>query len=203
MMPTTTDPVPEHRNRFAYWIGRIFHPYVVCIPTLFAVLYDLTLRNAVVWSMLVLILVLVPGISMIVYLRRQDRWVYQRQTRGPIYAVVWASVLFCLIVLLVLDAPDVLAACIATLCVWVPVQWLINYFVTKISTHMAVIGGCGTALWWLGILDTPVLQLAVIGIALLTMWSRIETKNHTLAQVMLGLLVGSGSVLVAFPLLLG
>lgn len=203
MIPTTTDPVPEHTNRLAYWIGRIFHPYIVCIPILFAVLSDLSWRDAVVWSGLVLMLVLVPGITMILYLRTQDRWVYQRQARGPIYAIVWLSVLFCLLVLLILDAPDVLSACIATLCIWVPVQWLINQYVTKISTHMAVIGGCGTALWWLGILDTPVLQLAVVGIALLTMWSRIETKNHTPAQVVLGLLVGSGSVLVAFPLLLG
>lgn len=199
----TLDPIPEHHNRFAYWIGRIFHPYIVCIPTLFAVLSELRWQDAFLWSGLVLILVLAPGISLILYLRTQDRWVYQRQTRGPIYAVVWASVLFCLVVLLLLDAPDVLAACITTLCIWVPLQWLINHYVTKISTHMAVIGGCGTALWWLGILDTPILQIAVVLIALITMWSRIETKNHTPAQVVLGFIVGSGSVLVAFPVLLG
>ena len=202
-MTMTSDPTPRHDNRIAYWLGRIFHPYLICIPTLLAVLSDLTGREAVQWSLLVLAFVLVPGMVMIRVLQRQDRWVYQRQTRGPIYLVGWVSVLICTGLLVLLNAPDVLIACTATLAVWIPVQALINQFVTKISTHMGVIGGCGTALWWLGHVDTTALQIALIGIALLTMWSRIQTQNHTLLQAVMGVLVGGGAVLAVFPLLLG
>jgi hypothetical protein len=201
-MMNTIDLIPDNRNRIAYWLGRIFHPYFVCIPTLLAVLNGLGWQDALAWSALVLLLVLGPGIVFISYLRRQEKWIYQRQTRGPVYIVVWLSVLFCVAVLLLLDAPRVLAACIATLAVWLPLQLLFNTYVTKISTHAAVLAGCATGLWWLGKLQSPLLQVAIIAIMLLTLWSRLTTKNHTLFQFALGLLVGGGSVLIAFPLLL-
>ena len=197
------DTTPDHSNRIASLLGRIFHPYFISILTVLIILSNLSLSEALRWSALVLILVLVPGILLIMYLRRQDRQIYQRKTRTPVYLVVLVSVLICVGVLHILNAPDVLIACIATLAIWLPVQLLVNTFVTKISTHVAVIAGCSTALWYLGKLDKPILALALLVAILITMWSRITTKNHTYLQVMLGLIVGAGSVLVAFPLLLG
>ena len=197
------DTTPDHSNRIASLLGRIFHPYFISILTVMIILSNLSLSEALRWSALVLILVLMPGILLILYLRRQDKQIYQRKTRTPVYLVVWASVLICVGVLHILDAPDVLIACIATLAIWLPVQLLINTFMTKISTHVAVIAGCSTALWYLDKLDSPAFALLAVLAVVLTMWSRIMTKNHTYLQVTLGLLVGGGSVLVAFPLLLG
>ena len=197
------DTTPDHSNRIASLLGRIFHPYFISILTVMIILSNLSLSEALRWSALVLILVLVPGILLILYLRRQDKQIYQRKTRTPVYLVVLASVVICVGVLYILDAPKVLIACIATLAIWLPVQLLINTFITKISTHVAVIAGCSTALWYLDKLDSPAFALLAVLAVVLTMWSRITTKNHTYLQVTLGLLVGGGSVLVAFPLLLG
>lgn len=200
---THTDRIPDTSNRFAFLVGRVFHPYLVAVIALLAVLSNLTLVEALGWSALVFAMVLLPGILTVAYLRRQDKRIYQRKTRGPVYIVVLVSILICLVVLTLWDAPEVLVACIATLAVWLPLQLLINTFVTKISTHIAVLAGCLTALWYLDIINTPLLIAAALVALVLTMWSRMTTKDHTLAQVVLGLLVGAGSVLAAFPLLLG
>jgi hypothetical protein len=57
------DPVPDYRNRIAFIIGRVFHPYIICVPTLFAVLDGLTLVEAARWSAIVLFILLTPGMT--------------------------------------------------------------------------------------------------------------------------------------------
>ena len=198
-----TDPMPDHSNWFAAALGRLFHPAVICIPTLALVLNGLPLLEAVLWTALVAAIVTVPGLITIAVLQRRQRYVYQRQTRRPVYLVAWLSVVACFAVILLLDGPAALRVCIATLIVWLPVQLFINSRYTKISTHVAVVTGCATGLWLLGKLDSPLLQITALAIIGLTIWARVTTRNHTPAQVALGLLVGAGSVLVVFPLLLG
>jgi hypothetical protein len=146
----TTEMTPDNRNRVAFVIGRIFHPYLICIPTLFAVLEGLSWASAIRWTLLIFTLVLGPGLSAAFYLKRRGRFVYQRSTRTPLYLIGWASVLVCLGVLKLLNAPVILIACLAALSVWVPLQLLINTFVTKISAHAAVAAGCYIGLLLLG-----------------------------------------------------
>jgi len=194
--------LPDERNRLAYWVGRVLHPYLLPVPTVLVIVRDLDPAAALAWAALVLGVVLLPGIAYVAYLRRQDRHLYQQDTRRPVYLVAWMSVLACLALLLLLDAPQVLIACVVTLAIWLPVQLLINQWVTKISTHMGVLAGCMTALWYLGVLAGGLLPVLVIGLVLLSGWSRVATRHHTLAQVVLGVMVGAGSVLLAFPPLL-
>jgi len=59
------DPVPDYRNWIAHIIGRVFHPYIICVPTLFAVLDGLTLAEALRWSAIVLFILLAPGMTMV------------------------------------------------------------------------------------------------------------------------------------------
>lgn len=198
-----TDPIPDHTNRVAYILGRVFHPAIICIPTLALILSDLPLLDAILWTVLVAGIVTVPGLITIALLKRQDRYVYQRQTRCPVYIVAWLSVVTCSVVIWLLDGPVTLRICVATLAVWLPVQLLINTYYTKISTHVAVAVGCATGLWMLEKLNTLFLQVTVLVIVLLTIWARVTTRNHTVQQVILGLMVGAGSVLVVFPLLQG
>ncbi len=197
-----TDIPPDNRNRLAYFLGRVFHPYIVCIPTLFAVLSELPLADAARWSVLVLAILLTPAMSLVVLMQRRGRHVYERRTRGPLYLTGWLSVLLCLVVLILLEAPRVLIACLIALVVWIPLQLTINTYVTKVSSHAAVLAGCAMGLLLLGKLDSIGLQLAVLAIVLATSWSRIATRNHTLSQVVLGLVVGCLPVLVIFPLFL-
>jgi membrane-associated phospholipid phosphatase len=197
-----SDPIPDRSNRFAHWLGRVFHPAVVCVPTLILSLRDLPPAQAIGWTALIASLVIVPGLIVVGLQARRRRYTYQRQTRGPIYVVVWMSVAVAAGVVQVFGGPYVLMVCLVTLLVWLPIQLLINTFVTKISTHVAVIAGCATGLLVLGILNTWYLQtFAVIAVGL-TIWARVVTKNHTLPQVVLGLGVGIGCVLVVFPWML-
>lgn len=103
-----TDPIPDHSNGFAAALGRLFHPAVICIPTLALILNDLPLREAVLWTILVAAIVTVPGLITIAGLQRRQRYVYQRQTRRPVYVVAWLSVVACFAVILLLDGPAAL-----------------------------------------------------------------------------------------------
>lgn len=196
------DILPDNRNRVANLISHIFHPAVVGVPTLLAILSEMSLSESIGWMGLMLGVLLVPNIILQVILQRRGRFVYQRQTRLPMYLVGWFSVLICLVLLILLSAPRVLIACLLALLVWIPFQLIINQVFTKISIHVAVVSGCLTGLLVLGKLDSPMLKLIAIVILILTAWARIETKNHTLLQVVLGAVVGCLPVLLMFPLVL-
>ena len=198
-----TDVVPDNSNRIAFLIGQVFHPAVIPVPTLILVLDNLAFPDLIGWTTLVAVIVLIPGLLTMAYLRQRERYAYQQRTRGPIYVVVWLSIVFCLLVVLGLGGPQELAVCIATLAVWIPAQLFVNTAFTKISTHVAVAAGCATGLLVLGKLDTTLAQIVAVLVVVLTSWARVTTKNHTLLQVVLGFVVGAGSVLLMFPLFLG
>jgi hypothetical protein len=200
---TTLDVVPDNTNKLAFVIGRLFHPYLVCIPTLLVILGDLPLSETIQWSLLVLSFVLIPLLLVGIYMKvQQGRYLYQRRTRGPIYLVFLFSMLICLALLVMLGAPRILIACLISLILWAPVQLLVNRYVTKISTHAGVIAACGTGLLLAGKLHHPALITFFVLIAAVTMWSRVETKNHTVAQVVMGFLVGALAPLLVFPLVM-
>jgi hypothetical protein len=196
------DMQPTYQNRIATAISLIFHPAVVGVPTLLAILNEMSFTEILGWTILILGILLVPNVILQLVLQRRGRFIYQRGTRKPLYIVGWLSVLICLVLLIILNAPRVLVACLLALLVWIPAQLVINQVLTKISIHTAVISGCLTGLLVLGRLDTPVIKVLAAIILILTAWARMETKNHTLAQVALGALVGSLPVLIVFPLVL-
>jgi hypothetical protein len=195
------DPVPDNRNRIAFLIGRIFHPYIIGIPTLFAVLSDLTFDEAFKWSLLTIAIVLLPGMTLAAYMQRQGKFLYQRATRTPLYIVGWSSVLACIVVMSLMNAPRVLISSLISLAIWAPLQLLINAFITKVSAHAAIASACAMGLLLLGKLNTPLLQLLVLVIVIITVWARVVTHNHTRLQVGLGLLVGALPPLIVFALL--
>lgn len=203
MTATMTETTPDERNKFAFILGRVFHPYLICIPSVFLVLSDLGLEPALRWSALVLGMVLIPGICASAYVSaRHKRYLHQRSTRGPLYFIGWVSVLACWAVLSWLDAPRVLIAGMVALAVWLPLQMGINQFITKVSAHAAVLTGCLISLFLIGKLTEPLPLALAITIALLTMWARIVTKHHTLGQVILGAVVGALPILLVFPRML-
>lgn len=198
-----TDPVPDHRNRFAYALGRLFHPYLIAVVTLASVLADLSFGEAVFWMVVVVTILILPLVVTTTLLRRRQRYVYQRATRTPIYLTFWVSLLVCIGVLTALSAPRTLLAGILALTLWILLQLLINTYVTKVSTHAAVASGCMTGLLLLGKLNHPVLMLLALTVVGLTLWARVTTRNHTVQQVIMGTLTGATAVLIVFPLVLG
>lgn len=196
------DGAPDTSNQLATIVGRVIHPYLLPVPTTLLLLNDLPFLSALSWMLLTVGLIVVPGVLVAAYLQQQGRMTYQRRTREPLYLAGWLFVIVCLLLLLILNAPRVLITSVATLAVWVPMQWAVNRWVTKISGHAAVAVGCFTALLLAGKLSFPVL-MTLLFLICLTLWARVVTRNHTVPQVILGVLVGMIPVLVVFPLLLG
>ena len=197
-----TDLIPDESHPLARWVNRLFHPFVVALPTSVVLLQDVPWDHALGWMAVLFGMLLPPLILTTLWLKRRNRFAYQRHARAPIYGVFILSVLVCLGVLVALDAPRILIACLVALLIWTPGQLLMNTFITKISIHTAVLAGCLSAVWVSGKLDHPSLLLGATTALGLTVWARIVTKHHTLPQVMLGVLVGMLPVLLVFPVLL-
>lgn len=197
-----TDVLPDRERTIANLIGRIFHPAVVALPTLILILGDLGWQSALQWSAITLPILLIPGTLLVIYLRSRGRETYQRATRTPLYIAAWFSVVGAIVLTLALDAPRVLVACLALLAIWLPIQLAVNTYVTKISTHGAVITGCIMALFVLNKLPNAAVQLIAIGIVVLVGWARVHDRSHTLTQVVLGIAVAVAIVLLVFPIVL-
>lgn len=199
---TNQDITPDDSKKLAYWLGIIFHPYLFSIPTLIAVLSNLSWNEIILWTSTIIGVFVLPNICLVIYMKRIGKHTYQRKSRTPIYILAWTTLLVCLFLLITFQGPQVLLVCIIALIVWIPIQLLINTLFTKISTHMAVVSGCSVALYMLGKLNHPILAMGMLIIVFLTAWARIQTKNHTLLQVILGLLTGGGVVVIIFSMLL-
>lgn len=196
-----TDTVPDNSKHIAYFIGLGLHPTPIAIGTLLILLWELPLADTILWTALVASVVLIPIFATTAYLQRQNSHTYQRFSRKPIYLVAWIDAAICLVLILIFNGPTILGICMATLLVWLPLQLGINQFVTKISIHMGVASGCFAALWLTGKLIPPLILICLVFLILLG-WARIQTKNHTVEQVVLGCIVGIGSVLLVFPFFL-
>ncbi|MBK8030479.1 MAG: hypothetical protein IPK17_13435 [Chloroflexi bacterium] len=197
-----TDVIPQEDNRFAVLIGRVFHPYWLPIPTTLALLNGIPWPEALGWTVIICGIVVLPGALYAAFLEKRGRYRYQRQTRHRLYLVGWFSVLSAFVVVLAFGGPHTLIASMGALVVWVPLQGLLNAWVTKVSGHAAVAAGCYTGLLLLGRLDTLTLQLGLLALVLLTLWARVVTKHHTVQQVVLGSLAGILPVVLVFPLVL-
>jgi membrane-associated phospholipid phosphatase len=197
-----TDIIPNNSNRVAYYVGLLFHPFVVAVPTLFIVLSEIPANEVLKWVALVISVFMVPVAMSLFFLRLRGKYIYQRRERLRIYIVGWVSILLCLVLTIALHAPAVLVACVAALALWIPLQFGINTWLTMISIHTAVITGCVVGLLMLGKLPSPLLQGLGLAVIVATAWARITTRNHTMTQVILGVFVGALPVLLVFPLVL-
>ena len=198
---TVTDPVPHNGNRLGYWLGMIFHPFTVFIPALVVVLKDTEPLVAVGWVVFMAVIILVPALTLIRLARRKGRYTYQRGMRHPLYIVFWASMVLCVGLAVVLEAPGRLVFSLLALVVWVPLQAAINARLTKISAHTAVVTGIFTALFLMGDLDSPLLMIGAVGIVCATAWARVVTGHHTVGQVSLGIVVSTAAVAAAYALM--
>lgn len=196
-----TDPVPHNSNRLGYLLGMVFHPFTIFIPALVVVLKDTEPLVAVGWVVFMAVIILVPALTLIRLARHKGRYTYQRGMRHPLYIVFWASMVLCVGLAVVLEAPDRLVFSLLALVVWVPLQAIINARLTKISAHTAVVTGILTALFLMGDLNSPFLIIGAVGMVTATAWARVVTGHHTVLQVSLGIVVSMTSVFTAYGVL--
>lgn len=125
-----------------------------------------------------------------------DRHVRRRQDRLLVIPGIMASVAACVTLMATLDAPREMIALIAAMLVTL-IAILAITTVWKVSVHTAVSSG---ALAMLALAYGP-WALAAYPLVALVGWSRVELRDHTLAQVLVGTALGAATAAPVFALI--
>lgn len=198
VMESKMEETPRY-TRVAKWLSWMFHPFVIIIPTMIISMYATTndWLTALGWTAVCVGFVVVPAS---LYIRRKvkrneytDADVSVREHRSSIYLFMGIAELLCFITLVVFGAPKILIACFIAAILTLAMGALINTR-TKVSAHMAGMGGCTAVLFYL----SPLLGLFMLIASLATGWARIYLKQHTLMQVLIGWGMAVVSVVIVF-----
>lgn len=187
------DPAPPSLPlRLARVITEALSPAVIVPLLSFAVAWYGTghdVVGTVAWGLLVTVFYCAIPMAIVVRGARGGRWeghwVRERERRMVPFLLILVSTLVGLVIMLVGDAPrDVLAlawSMVATLvgCLVITKWW-------KVSVHATVAGG---ALATVVLLYGPWYLLLVPALALVC-WSRVVVEDHTVAQVVVGAVLG-------------
>jgi membrane-associated phospholipid phosphatase len=183
-------------RRVTYWL----EPKNWLIVTVVAIGWHVDGRAGVGWGLLAALFTAVLPTVFISYGVRHGRWsdrnVGGRRPRLVVLAFITASVAAGLLVLLVAGAPRLLTGYLAFMLASVAVLALVTV-VWKISIHCAVASGS------VAILALTFGPLALCGYVLVALlgWSRVAVKDHTVAQVVAGAVLGAGAAALAYAAL--
>lgn len=200
---TTLDTAPSRIERVATLITDILAPAYLVIAVLIAVGASAgsSMATGIGWGLLAALFCgVIPFGFILIGVRRgrlTDQHVGKREQRIVPLGFAVGSVIAGLIALWALDAPrDLIALVVAMLAglvvtISVTVKW-------KVSVHAAVAAGTVVILClvfgWICLLAVPI----VVAIA----WSRVTLRDHTLAQVTVGAILGGAVAATVFSLLI-
>jgi membrane-associated phospholipid phosphatase len=183
-------------QRCTYWL----EPKNWLIVTVVAIGWHADGRAGLGWGLLAALFTAVLPTLFITYGVRRGRWsdrtVGARRPRLIVLAFITASVATGLILLLVLGAPRLLTGYLAFMLASVAVLALVTA-VWKISIHCAVASGSVAIL----ALSFGPLVLPAYALVALLGWSRVAVKDHTVAQVVAGAVLGAGAAVLAYAAL--
>ena len=184
-------------KRIAKLTSNIFNPFLIGLVIILLVSVEVTISvfDAIKWSLVLILLSILPIFIFTVYLVRHNRLdgifasVRTQRTKIYVLAAILASV--SCIVLFLLKAPLMLLA-LSIAGFSGTVVFMCTNLWWKISLHTAFITAMVTILF---ILYGSVAAACIVLIPLVA-WSRIELEHHSLAQAVTGALLGT-SILVA------
>ena len=191
----------QEYQKIAQALSWIFHPFVIVVPTMIISMYATTgnLLGAIGWSAVCVGFVIAPAI---LYIRRKlkrkeytDADVSVREHRFGIYVFAGVCELLCLATLIIFGAPQILIACFIAAILTLILGTLINTQ-TKVSVHMAAMGGCTAVLFYI----SPVLGVLMVLASIAVAWARIYLRQHTLGQAVIGWGMAVASVILIFAL---
>jgi hypothetical protein len=178
------------RKYIAEAISLVLSPLVILIPVPFFLVYEKTgdLFLSLFWTFLSLVFILLFFILILLGIRFKffSDWNVSKREQRP--ALFLSGVILSLIylgLLVVFNAPFVLFLGIIAIISGLIVLGIVNIF-TKASGHLAVLS---SFLTFLVLIEGPLFLTGFILVPILA-WSRMETKNHTLFQTVLGTMVG-------------
>jgi len=183
-------------RRCTYWL----EPKNWLIVTVLAIGWHADGRAGLGWGLLAALFTAVLPTLFITAGVRGGRWsdrnVGARRPRLIVLAFITASVAAGLILLLVLGAPRLLTGYLAFMLASVAVLAVVTV-VWKISIHCAVASGS------VAILALTYGPPVLCGYALVALlgWSRVALKDHTVAQVVAGAVLGAAAAALAYAAL--
>ena len=183
-------------RRVTYWL----EPKNWLIVTVLAVGWHADGRAGLGWGLLAAVFTAVlPTLFIAAGVRRglwSDRNVGARRPRLMVLAFIAASVAAGLALMLVFGAPRLLTGYLAFMLASVAVLALVTV-VWKISIHCAVASGSVAIL----ALSFGPLVLPAYAVVALLGWSRVAVRDHTVAQVVAGAVLGAGAAALAYATL--
>ncbi len=183
-------------RRCTYWL----EPKNWLIVTVLAVGWHADGRAGLGWGLLAALFTAVLPTLFISYGVRRGRWsdrnVGARRPRLVVLAFITASVAAGLILLLLLGAPRLLTGYLGFMLASAAVMALVTVG-WKISIHCAVASGSVAIL---AFTYGPLVLCGYVLVALLG-WSRVAVKDHTVAQVVVGAVLGAGAAALAYAAL--
>ncbi|MCX5163733.1 phosphatase PAP2 family protein [Streptomyces sp. NBC_00264] len=125
-----------------------------------------------------------------------DKHVKVRSQRAVPLTATMVSVLVGILIQVVFDAPRELFALVIAMLVGLAATMVVTVW-WKVSVHTAVAGGVATILTLA--FGPPLAALALVVAAI--GWSRVQLRDHTVAQTIIGALLGGVAAAVTFGLL--
>jgi hypothetical protein len=188
----TAPPAPGAGHRLAKIVTEVLSPAVIVVLLPIAVAWNATSHRilpTLLWSLVVAVFYSVLPMVFIVRGARRGKWdghwVRERERRFVPLMMCLASALVGLVILLLGDAPrdvialgwSMVAVCVA--CVIITKWW-------KVSLHATVAGGAVATVvliygWFL---------LLLVPLVALVAWARVQVRDHTAAQVVIGAFLG-------------
>jgi hypothetical protein len=191
------------RHRMAKIVTEVLSPAVIVVLLPFAVAWNATghkVLPTILWSVVVAVFYSVLPMAFIIRGARRGKWdghwVRERERRFVPLMMCLVSALVGLVILLVWDAPqDVVALAwsmvtVLVVCVIITKWW-------KVSLHATVAGGAVATV----VLIYGWIMLVLFPLVALVAWARVQVRDHTVAQVVVGAILGPVVGGVVFVLL--
>ena len=189
-----------NRRSTAEWVTYLLEPKNWIIATTLAVGWHAAGPRGLAWGAVAAVF---AGVLPTLFINRgirdgrwADRNVGAKRPRLIVLAFIVASVAVGLVVMVGLGAPTELSGYFGCMLGSIAVLAAITT-VWKISIHCAVASGSVTIL---ALLFGPWLVPAYLLVAL-TGWSRVVLKDHTIAQVIMGSLLGAAAAAVTYAII--
>ena len=174
-------------DNLAVQVSRIFHPFVLAIPTGMLLLYlaELSIVESVKWVLLSAAVTILPTtLFMRFHPDYRLRDINSREKRNLLYLIAVTELIILTGLSYLLNAPETVMVYLYSAVILTSVGALINRF-SKISLHVGFLSSFSTAVSFLSI------QLGALfyAMTLTTAWSRLRMDRHTFRQLLLGVFI--------------
>lgn len=178
------------QERFARWVSVVGHPFIL-MPILTGVIAFnvLPLRQALIAELVALGVVIIPAGLMTLYKVRRGTWtdldVSQQHQRKQFYAILLPLLGLIAMIALIADVPVSIPLGATAIVLLVAIAYLLNPRI-KVSLHT----GFGMFVALTLFLINTWLGIGAMALATLVAWSRIVLRRHTVAEVLVGGILG-------------